>query len=229
MSYIVRSVEQLASIDLKIVICYRDMFKYLIIPIASSVSQLDIMDIDQHQDSKKPKVVAGQEIIDMDQLLNQEVEVPITIIQEEIVKQMTKPKQSKEEEEVDKGLVFKVKEYSYATVEEGQFKSKNELLLHYLDQRKQCYAGTQEKMKTLISQSKEKVSLMTVKDSTTGTLNLALTDGNKVSKFCIDMKQLSALDKVWLHKQVSEVLYADLNKEKLDHNKAKIRMAKLEA
>ena len=43
MFYIVIFVEQLASIDLKNAICYKDMCKYLRIPIASSVSQLDAM------------------------------------------------------------------------------------------------------------------------------------------------------------------------------------------
>ena len=41
MFYIVRFVEQLASIDLKTAICYKDMCKSLRIPIASSVSQWD--------------------------------------------------------------------------------------------------------------------------------------------------------------------------------------------
>ena len=41
MFYIVRFVEQLASIDLNTSIYYNDMCKYLRIPIASSVSQLD--------------------------------------------------------------------------------------------------------------------------------------------------------------------------------------------
>ena len=43
MSYIVRSIEQLASIDLKVSIYCRDMIKYLRIPIASFVSELDTM------------------------------------------------------------------------------------------------------------------------------------------------------------------------------------------
>ena len=41
LSYIVRFVEQLASIDLKTAIFYKDMCKSLRIPIASSVSQWD--------------------------------------------------------------------------------------------------------------------------------------------------------------------------------------------
>ena len=41
MFYIVRFVEQLASIDLKTTICYKDMCKSLRIPIANSVSQWD--------------------------------------------------------------------------------------------------------------------------------------------------------------------------------------------
>ena len=43
MFYIVISVEQLANIDQKTTIYYRDMSKYPRIPIASSISQLDTM------------------------------------------------------------------------------------------------------------------------------------------------------------------------------------------
>ena len=43
MCYIVRFVEQMASIDLKTAICYKDMCKSLRIPIASSIIQRDTM------------------------------------------------------------------------------------------------------------------------------------------------------------------------------------------
>ena len=88
-------------------------------------------------------------------------------------------------------------------------KEKNELYTHYMDQRRQSFTGAQEQMKTLINQSEEKMSLMTVRDSATGTLSLALIDENKVSELCIDMNQLSASNKIWLHKQTSEVIYAN--------------------
>ncbi len=102
-------------------------------------------------------------------------------------------------ENVDKGPVLKIKEYSYDTATEGQFKRKNELYTHYMDQRRQSFVGDQKQMKTLINQSKEKMSLMTVRDSTFCTLSLALTDENKVSELRIDMNHLLAPDKIWLH------------------------------
>ena len=80
----------------------------------------------------------------------------------------------------------------------------------------------------MIKQSEDKVSLMTIRDSATGSLSLAFTNEKEVSEVWLDMNQISILDKIWFHKQSSEVLYADLTKERLAHNKSKQKAAKLE-
>ena len=70
---------------------------------------------------------------------------------------------------------------------------------------------------------------MTVRDSATGSLRLAITDEEKASEIHLDMDQLSASDKIWFHKQASEVLYVDLTKETLAHKRAIQKIEKLEA
>ena len=52
------------------------------------------------------------------------MEMPVIFIEEEVVQQETESWQSKEVENVDKGHVLKIKEYSYDTATEGQFKRK---------------------------------------------------------------------------------------------------------
>jgi len=69
---------------------------------------------------------------------------------------------------------------------------------------------------------------MTVRDSATGSLSLALTYENKVFEVHLDMDQISIPDKIWFHKQSSEVLYADLTKETLAHCNSKKKITKLE-
>ncbi len=85
--------------------------------------------------------------------------------------------------------------------------------MHYLNQRNNSLALAQKQMSSLIQKSDEKVSLMTFQDSATGSLSLAITDEENVSKLHLDMNQLSAPDKIWFHKQANEVLYANLTKE----------------
>ncbi len=77
--------------------------------------------------------------------------------------------------------------------------------------------------------SGSKVSLVTVGDLEKGSLNLALTDEQKVSQIHLRMDQISVLDKIMFLKQASEVLYVDIMKESLDHHKSLQKISKLEA
>ena len=70
---------------------------------------------------------------------------------------------------------------------------------------------------------------MTVRDAATGSLSLVITDEEKASEIQLEMDQLSAPDKIWFHKQTSEVLYAGLTRETLAHKGAIQRIEKLEA
>ena len=53
------------------------------------ISEVTDMDINQQQDNKRSKILIGDEIIDIDQLINQEMEMPITFIEEEVIQQET--------------------------------------------------------------------------------------------------------------------------------------------
>ena len=88
---------------------------------------------------------------------------------------------------------------------------------------------TKEQLSELIQKSNEKVTLMTVRDVTTGSLNLVIDDEEKASKIRLEMEQLPVPDKIWFHKQASEVLYADLTKEALAHKAAIQKIENLEA
>ncbi len=70
---------------------------------------------------------------------------------------------------------------------------------------------------------------MTVRDSASGSLSLAIADDEKAYEIHLEMDQLSGPDKIWFHKQASEVLYADLIKEMLAHKNVAQKIAKLEA
>jgi len=103
------------------------------------ISEATDMGTEQQESGKKPKIVTELEIIDVDQPLNQEVHIP-TYVQEENPQLESSSEQSAECGKVVEEHVLKIREYSYATATEGQFKSKNELLVHYVEQRKQSLA-----------------------------------------------------------------------------------------
>ncbi len=84
-------------------------------------------------------------------------------------------------------------------------------------------------MEDFIKTSDENVSLIIVRDSTTGSLSLAITDEEKASEIHLDMDQLSTSDKIWFHKQASEVLYVDLTRETLAYKGVIQKIGKLEA
>ncbi len=67
-------------------------------------------------------------------------------------------------------------------------------------QRKESYTEVQKQLGELIKTSDQKVTLMIVRESATGSLSLAITDEEKASEIFLDMDQLSASDKIWFHK-----------------------------
>lgn len=69
--------------------------------------------------------------------------------------------------------VLQHRKYIYATIAEDQFKNKQSLLTHYKNQRKESVVQAQKQLSDLIHKSDEKVTLMTVRDATTGSLSLA--------------------------------------------------------
>ena len=88
LSYIVRSVEQLANIDLKIAIYYKDMFKYLRTPTVSFVIQWDTMRMSVTNLTSwesEPMMLTGyktmhKEIMDMATMVVTQVEVILEVM-----------------------------------------------------------------------------------------------------------------------------------------------------
>ncbi len=78
--------------------------------------------------------------------------------------QITKLGEGKSKEETKNSIepVVKFINYNYATTLEDQFKSKHDLFVHYLNQRKNSLAQAQKQMSSLIQKTEEKVSLMTL-------------------------------------------------------------------
>ena len=187
------------------------------------------MDIEKSEVSKKQKTTSGTEVIDLD-MIKEPVITP-TIVEEETTQTMVDT--TSENYEVGNTMpprsVFQHKKYSYAAAVEDQFKNKQNLLIHYMYQREKSMVQTKEQLSELIQKSDEKVTLMTVRDAATGSLNLAITDEEKASEIRLDMDQLSVPNKIWFHKQASEVLYVDLTKETLAHRAAIQKIEKLEA
>ena len=187
------------------------------------------MDIKKPETSKKKKVSMGTEIIDIDMI--KELVITPTIIQEEVSQTIVENTTVNPEEssKLSSIPVLQYKKYNYAADAKDQFKNKQNLLAHYIDQRKESVVQAHKQLNELIKKSDEKVTLMTVRDSATGSLSLAITDDEKASEIRLEMDQLSAPDKIWFHKQASEVLYADLTRETLALKKAVQRIEKLEA
>ncbi len=77
--------------------------------------------------------------------------------------------------------------------------------------------------------SKDKITLLTVRDIFKGSLHLALVDNHKVFEIEIKMDKVSIPDKILFHKKSTEILYSDFMKETLAHSKSQMKIAKLES
>ena len=76
--------------------------------------------------------------------------------------------------------------------------------------------------------SQEKVSLIRVKGSEKSTLNLVITEDDKLSEIKIKMDQINVPDNIHFHRQTSEVLYAGLLKSFLENKKLESKVSNLE-
>ena len=58
-------------------------------------------------------------------------------------------------------------------------------------------------------------SMVTVRDQSKDTLNLAVTTRNKVAELRKNLKKIPTTDVIHLHKETSDIIYADLLQETL--------------
>ena len=102
------------------------------------------MDVDDSEVSKKQKITGDTEIIDLD--LIKESTISPTIIQEEVPETTSETAIVNPEETSKIPLVpiLQYRRYTYATATGDEFKNKQILLKHYLDQRKESVTQEQK-------------------------------------------------------------------------------------
>ena len=61
--------------------------------------------------------------------------------------------------------------------------------------------------------------LVTIRDHTKNTLNLAVTTGNKVVEMRMNLKNIPATDVIQLHRETGDIIYIDLLKVTLQVSK----------
>ena len=117
-----------------------------------------------------------------------------------------------------KGPTFEIQEYTFEKILEGstdKYKSKTELLDRYKDV---CEKTFKEKLKLydeVRKLSSQDVSLVTVRDQTKNTLNLAVTTGNKVAEMRMNLKNIPTTDMIHLHRETGDMIYTNLLKATL--------------
>ena len=76
--------------------------------------------------------------------------------------------------------------------------------------------------------SSKEVSLVTVKDHTKNTLNLAVSTKKMIAEMRLSLKDIPVLDMVHLHKQTGEVIYTDLMKDAFKASKLQSTVSRFE-
>ena len=71
-------------------------------------------------------------------------------------------------------------------------------------------------------------SLVTVKDQARGTLNLAITIGNTVSKLRVNLKKVPKTDGIHLHKEICDIIYTNLLQATLQISKLQFGKKRIE-
>ena len=118
--------------------------------------------------------------------------------------------------------------YSFAFAVEGQFKTENKILTTYGQLKEKSKDETQKQSKEISKLSDSKVSFTTARNITTNSLNLAIVDEEGVLEVKFKMDLFSIRNKIVFHKEVSDLIYADLNKDVLAHLNTQQRVVKLE-
>ena len=117
-----------------------------------------------------------------------------------------------------KGPAFEIKEYAFSKASKdstSQFKTRVELFDKYKDDKE---VSTNESLKLyddVRKISSKDVALVTVRDHTQNTSNLAIATKNKVAKMRMNLENILVPDMIHLHKQTREIIYSDLLKATL--------------
>lgn len=101
------------------------------------------------------------------------------------------------------------------------------MIQQYTKKRDLNLSENQKKVKDVRKASPNKLSLLTIKESTKNVLNIALGEEEKVAEMKLRMDEISVLDKIHFHRQTSEVLYQDLLQSILSNKKLESKVIKL--
>lgn len=147
-------------------------------------SEVGDMQVDEKSSRKRTKATAKDKVIvdlEEEESINQGDHA--TIIQEEKEQSMTNTKETISKytyEALHSQSIVEIQQCAYSDAQSHMFKSKEELISQYVQKKKQY---VEENHKLLIEArkvSREKVSLIIVKDPKKSTLNFDMVDDNKV-------------------------------------------------
>ena len=111
--------------------------------------------------------------------------------------------ESKKRQMKVKGPTFEIKEYAFSkTLEESidKFKTRAELFDKYRDDKETSMDESLKWYDKVRKISNKDVSLVTIRDHTQNTLNLAVATKNKVEEMRMNLENIPVLDLIHLHK-----------------------------
>jgi FtsZ-binding cell division protein ZapB len=185
-----------------------------------AISEVADMEIDEPFSSKRSKIEREKVVVILEEDEPIKQGGNVVIVEEE-------QSLSNTEERILEPVI-QIQQYLSSDAQNSQFKSKKELITQYAQKKKQLFEEGQKLFSEVRKLSQNKVSLVTVKDAERNTLNIAVTEENKVTEMKIKTDQINAPDKIHLHKQTSEMIYGDLLQSTLNIARLERKVTKLE-
>ena len=134
----------------------------------------------------------------------------------------------KQQEEKTATPPIQMKSFIFGKTDDSPFKSLKELKTEYAEKRKQSLNHIFLTLPQIKEISNTKVHLQSAREPDTNILKLVVTSGKKASEVKVALDQVSLPDKINLHKQSSDILYAELLQLAINHSKDLAKIDKLE-
>jgi hypothetical protein len=180
---------------------------------------------DQHNSLKRMKISQSPQIVDLEE------EEPKEQVNLDIVESGTSnvevEKESKLQSEGN-SRTFSNKKHIFDKTSGATYQSKEDLAKQYAENGNIALGEMRDLVHEVEKTSQYKSSLFTVRDVENMTFNIAVAYGDKVSKIKIRYDNISAPDKVKLHKNTSDMLYSDYLSLSLKNSKMPSYAMKLE-
>ena len=198
------------------------------------------MEIDATPSSKRDKGIAkDQEVLylDLEESINQEVIGKSVMIQQDnpdqnVSQEVTSSSKQNVCQSILKShqssVILDIQSYQYTEANVTRLKSKIDLIQQYTKKRDLNLQENQKKMKDTRKASPNKLSLLTIKETTRNVLNISLAKEDKVVEMKLKMDQISVPDKIHFHRKANEVLYHDLLQSTLSNKNLERKVIKIE-